>query len=265
MKYVKAWVIGVENAIEYRTNLLLVLVSCFFPIVLQVFMWRALYSGSGHAEIYGYSYPQMMLYAVLATVISKIISADYCYQVATDIKSGALSKFLVKPVDHMGFTFCNFIGDKMISVVTLLIISISMLALFAHLFGFAFSIARVLLFVLAILVAMVLKFMISYLFSCMAFWVTESDGILLGINVVGLVISGAYFPLDIFGQGIVTLSRCLPFYYTVYFPVNVISGTLSMPDIWIGFGVQLIWIAALLVVGKIVWTRGLTKYVAVGG
>ena len=257
--------IGVQSALEYRVNTLLLLVSCFFPILIQIYMWQALYGNSGEAQLFNYTYPQMMLYAVLATVISKIIAADFCGAVAEDIKSGGLSKYLIKPISYISYITCQFIGDKIANISVLIVIAAVMLILFSVIYSISFSLSALLLFILAIFVAMVLKFMISYLISCMAFWLTESGGILQAVNVVGLVLSGAYFPLDIFGPAAMIFLRVLPFYYTIYFPVNIINGMLRGSEIYYGLLIQIGWIIALRFLISRVWAKGMRLYIAVGG
>jgi len=263
-KYIKIVFVGIQSALEYRMDTFLLLISCFFPILIQIFMWTALFEASEQTVLFNYTYSQMLLYVILATIISKIISADYCSVVAEDIKSGELSKYLIKPVNYFSYIACKFMGDKIINISVLIFISVIVLTIFILLHDFIITISALFLFVVATFMAMVLKFMISYLISCISFWFTESDGILLAMNVVGLVISGAYFPLDIFGPEVVSVLRILPFYYTIYFSVNIFTGVLSISDIMFGLLLQLTWIIILRLCIMRIWSKGLRLYIAVG-
>ena len=264
-KYLKIISVAVQTSMEYRVNLLLTLMSCFFPILIQIYMWITLYSNSGEDTIFNYSYPQMLFYAVTATVLSKMIAADYCSNVSNDIKNGSLSGFLVRPFSYFTYTVSQFVGNKVIGFSVLMIITIALLAVFNAIFDMTFSLLRIALFIAAIFVAMILKFLISFVISCSSFWMTESGGILLAVNVISLVISGAYFPLDIFGNVAITVSRMLPFYYTIYFPVNIINGRTDISEIAVGFAVQLVWIGLLYLIKTLIWNRGIKLYTAVGG
>jgi len=264
-KYIKAMLIGIQAALEYRANMLLLLLSCVFPIFIQIFMWGALFANSGEQYLFNFSYQQMILYAVLATVISKIISADFLGTVAEDIKSGELSKYLIKPISYFSYIQCRYIGDKLVNIGVTLIITAAMLLLFSVVYAFSFSLASIFFFILAIFIAMILKFMMSYFISCIAFWFTEVDSILHAINTVGLVLSGAFFPLDIFGSTAMTILRIFPFYYTIYFPVNIINGMLHIEEIIIGISIQIGWILVFKFLIDRIWKKGLRLYIAAGG
>ena len=106
-KYTKAFELGFQTAHEYRGNFLLSLLSAAYPIVIQVFMWTAIYGSSGDAVIYGYNYRQMLTYTFLAGLVARIVRTGFEYDIMEDIKNGKFSLFLVQPLGYFPYRLCS--------------------------------------------------------------------------------------------------------------------------------------------------------------
>lgn len=106
---------GMEKALEYRVNFVLSLLSAVFPIVIQTFLWNYLYGNSDAAAMTGYSYSQIMVYTLLASMVSHLVYTGFEYQVNEDIKNGGLNKYLVKPVNYRSYQFFHSWGRRLLS------------------------------------------------------------------------------------------------------------------------------------------------------
>jgi ABC-2 type transport system permease protein len=65
-KYIKAFEMGFQTALEYRLNFVISLISVAYPIFIQTFMWTAIFGGAGEQTVYGFTYRQMIAYTFLA-------------------------------------------------------------------------------------------------------------------------------------------------------------------------------------------------------
>lgn len=195
-------------------------------------MWNALYA-AGAAGTNGYTYEQMMLYTLLAGVTARIVATGFENEVAADIKTGGLNRYLVKPMDHSRYTLAHFLGGKAAGI--------------------------------ALVLALALNFSIFYTIALPAFWLTEIDQLFGTISIVIMVMSGGVFPLDIFGPAAAVLSAVLPFGYTTQFCVNIVSGRLGWGGIGCGLLMQLGWCAVFTGLHALLWRRGVRRYAAVGG
>jgi ABC-2 type transport system permease protein len=119
--------------------------------------------------------------------------------------------------------------------------------------------------VFVLFAAILLQFLINYCVAGVSFWMSEIGGIFTIINVINAIISGGVFPLDIFGPVVVTVSKFLPFYYTTYFIVNILIGKVDYPALVNGLLVMLGWVVLLCLLIRLVWGRGIRKYIAAGG
>ena len=66
------FVMGVEQALEYRMSFFLSMLSAAFPIVIQTTMWNYLYRHSDAAAVFGYQQGEILLYTLLATIVSQL-------------------------------------------------------------------------------------------------------------------------------------------------------------------------------------------------
>jgi hypothetical protein len=122
-----------------------------------------------------------------------------------------------------------------------------------------------LLFIPVLALATILNFYLFFLVSISAFWLIEVGRFFHTIQIVVMVISGGVFPITVLGNTFVSIVKLLPFTYTIYFPISVVTGALNSHDIFIGMLIQIIWIFVLYLLTKQLWRMGIKKYVAVGG
>ena len=264
-KYTKAFELGFETALEYRINFMISLISAAYPIIIQTFLWSAIFKGSAQDTLYGYTFRQMMVYTFLAGLIGRIIRTGFEYEIMEDVKSGRFSRFLVQPVGYFPYRLASFYGQKAPSLTIILIILALVLAGLSFYWSISLEFTRILAFLLTLALAVTLNFMIFYCFSAVSFWIVEIGFLFEGIRIVTILLSGGIFPLEVFGQRFVQITALLPFKYTINYPINVLNGKLSGPEIAQGMLIQLAWIALSMLVANMLWKIGSRRFVAVGG
>lgn len=256
---------GIEQSLEYRANFFLTLLSAVFPVIMQTFLWNYLYANSDAAAMTGYSHSQILIYTLLATIVSQLVSTGFEYQVNTDIKDGGLNKYLVRPVNYRKYQFFSFLGQKAPQFLLVITVAAGLLCFSVLVLGLKLTAVRVLAFLLSTLLALSLNFLIFYCVALSSFWLADVRLLFGTVSVVLMVVSGGVFPLDIFGEKIAFLLDLLPFGYTTQFPVNIINGRFDRTRIVAGLAGQLIWILILALLSKIMWKRGLKRFTAIGG
>ncbi|TYP76808.1 ABC transporter permease [Paenibacillus methanolicus] len=264
-KYKRTYILALQSAMEYRTDFLLSLISGSFIILVQCFLWTAVYRSSPHEIINGYTYSQMMIYSVLSGVVSKLVSAGFEGEIANDIKTGGLSKFIAQPIHYFSYRICNFFGGKTVQTGVVLILFAILMIVFTRIWEFHLRGEQIVLFLVGILFGLLINFLLFYSISALAFIITEVWGVFIAFGQGVYLLSGAIFPLTIFGDTVSSISSYLPFQYVVFFPVNIINGSMTGHEIVRGLLVQAVWVIALMIISKFSWDAGMRKYVAVGG
>jgi ABC-2 type transport system permease protein len=264
-KYRASFLMGLQSSLEYRFEFLVGIISTLFPILIQVFLWSAIYGGSGEPTMYGYDFAQMLAYVAIAGAVGKFVVTGVEEMVNNDIHTGGLSAFIVKPVKYIPFRFFQAMGQKFASTVTMLAFTAVSVTALVLTVGFEIRLYAVLLFIPALIFAMLVNFFIFFIVSISAFWLTEVGRFFHALQIAVMVASGGVFPITVFGDTYVSISRYLPFLYTSYFPISVMTGALKAAEILTGMCVQLLWIVVLAALSGVLWRAGLKRYVAVGG
>lgn len=264
-KYIRVFILGIQSSMEYRINFLLTIFSALIPIVIQYFLWDAIYKSSSKLEVYGYTFVQMITYTVLAAIFSKLLVTGFEWDVANDIKNGGLSKFIVQPIGYLLYRISMFIGGKLINTITMIILATSTLFILKFYLGIQLGLERVAFLITILFLALLLNFLIFFCISTLAFWMQEIWQMFVITRLAINIASGGVFPLDIFGPTVLKIVNFLPFKYTIYFPISVVNGKLSSNDLIQGILVQLVWIIVLFFTSNFLWNKGMKKYVAFGG
>ncbi|MBW5445744.1 ABC transporter permease [Cohnella sp. CFH 77786] len=264
-KYWRCFQMGMQNAIEYRADFLIGLVSGSFAVLLQVFLWTAMFESGDRQTLYGYSYQQMIAYVIIAGIVSRLVATGFEYEVAGDIKSGGLSKFIVQPIHYLYFRMFCFFGSKAPQSLFIFIVAIATVLLVDGSLHAEELLRRLAFFVPAMLLALALNFFIFYCVSILAFWLTEAWAAFIGLNLLINICSGGVFPLDVFGATFMKIVSFSPFPYTIFFPINILNGKISADAMLQGCMLQLLWIVVLMGCSGLWWKQGMKKYIAVGG
>jgi ABC-2 type transport system permease protein len=264
-KYARAYSLGMQNGLEYRADFYLNMLSVVFQIFIQLFLWSAIYGKSGNSQLFGYTHAQMIHYTVLSALLNRLLRTGFEYEIAEDIKSGGLSKYIVRPIHYFPYRLLAFLGVKtahtgMISIVFLLVS-----LLMARWTGLPISPVQILAFLPVFIFSFFLNFVLFYLVSCIAFWLAEIGFLFEAVRIVFIALSGGIFPLAVLGTKTEAILNLMPFRYTINFPVDVLNGRISGSAYWTGLMAQLVWIIVLSTAAAWVWRVGSRKFVAVGG
>ena len=264
-KYKTIVLLGVQNSLEYRFDFIMSLIGAIFQIAVQYYLWTKIYEFSGKTILYGYAYAQIITYTIIASIVSRFIATGFEQDVTEDINRGGLNKFIIQPINYFTYRISKFIGEKLFQLLIICVIVLLILIGLKNRMAQNFSILNYLLFIYAIFSALILNFLIFFNLSMVAFWFTELGYFFLAARLFVNIVSGGIFPLDLFRSSILKLFRYLPFYYTINFPINLISGKLGIRNIITELLIQELWILLMLVLMQIIWTRGLKRYISAGG
>jgi len=98
-----------------------------------------------------------------------------------------------------------------------------------------------------------------------AFWLTEIGNFFHAISVAIMVLSGGVFPLSVFGERFVAVSKFIPLSYTINYPIQILAGTVPSDEACQVLVIQVVWILVFILLANLLWKNGIRKYVAVGG
>lgn len=263
--YKQVFLLGLKKSFRYRINFFLELIGFIFPLTIQYFLWTGVFSASGNNITFGYTLNQMLAYSIFACLTSRIISSNFVYEINSDIKEGGLAKYLIRPVNYFSYNLFSYLGEKIGTIITSLIMILVLCVIFYTISSNIISISHIILYLITLILSLILNFYIYYCISELGFWMKDASGAIFITTLVGNIVSGGIFPLDIFGDMVKSILTFLPFSYTSYFPVSILCNTMEYSQILKGICMQILWIFIFVIITPRLWGVGIKKYVAIGG
>ena len=214
----------------------------------------------------GYDFHEMIAYLLL-THISRAFSSmpGLAAGISRDIRDGSLKKYLVQPLDMLGYLLAYRAAHKVAYIAT---VAIPYAVLFAVCSSFFTHFPDAATFA-AYLGSLVLAFLIGFHFEAcigaVGFWLLEVSSLLYIINTLNYFISGHMFPIDLLGEPWVTVLKALPTQYLAYFPAAVFLGKVQGPELMTGLLGGVGWALGLMTLSRLLYRVGLRRYSAYGG
>jgi len=264
-KYLSVFNIGLQNTFVYRWNYFLRALFGLIPLAGTVFLWRAVFEERG-SGLHGYDYGSMIYYYLLAILVSNLVTpTEDEWQIAADIREGQINSFLTKPMNYLGYRFSIFLSGRLVyTAVTLPPI----LLIFLYYREFVHLPNDPMTWVLAgisLVLSAMIQFFITYTIAIMAFWILEISTIVFIIYSFEYFLGGQMFPIDIMPESIQAVMKWMPFYYELFCPIAIFLGRLQGADLVQALAIQSGWVLAMWGAARLMWSRGLGHYQAVGG
>lgn len=249
----------------YRSDFALGTLFRFLPIITQVFLWGAIFGTmdtKSDKQIAGYKYGEMVAYYLMAMLARAFSSMPGLSSgIARDIREGTLKKYLIQPIDMLGYLFWYRVAHKLVYYVVATIPFVIVFWLCRDYFpGWpdGLTIAGL---ILSLNMAFLLGFLIESLLGLIAFWFLEVSSLLFIYMMLNYFLSGHMIPLDLLPRWV----EWLPFKYLAYFPCKLALGKYSHSEMGRELLMEVMWVITLLWLNRWVFARGLKRYGAYGG
>lgn len=256
------WAVNWAEQWQYRANQLMYpLYSLVSPVVYLV-VWTSVAASQGTVK--GLSQNDFLTYYLTLLLVNLCTEETTIYIFEYKIRLGWLSNELLLPVHPMlTNTLINNLAYKTLSILVMLPVWGFLALAFRPDYSqvTAWSLLRA-------LPSLVLGFAICFLLgsslTCLAFWTTRVYSIGEFYNLIAILFSGQFVPLDLMPGAVQTIAQYLPFQYFTYFPIQLILNRLEPPVILERYLLGLAWLAIAYGLFRWIWRRGVRQYSAVG-
>jgi ABC-2 type transport system permease protein len=252
--------VAISANLAYRGAVAIwIFVTLIQPLVFIV-VWRTV-AGSG--ETGGYTANQFVAYFLVMMLVDHLTFIWHMWEFEWRIRTGAFSPLLMRPIHPIHSDVCENLAYKTVGLVGVLPAAVVLgLAFDADLSGI--TLLTVLPFLIALVLAMVLRFVVEWCLALAAFWLTKVTAINSLFFGLTSFFGGVFAPLAVLPFWMQTVAVWTPFPWALAFPVEVALGRRTGADIWIGYAVQVGWIALALGGLALLWRRATKRYAAVG-
>lgn len=265
-KYLKIFRIALTERLVYRADFFLATILRFLPMVTTILLWLAIYEGAGAEELGGFARREMIAYLLLVH-ISRMFSSmpGLAFGIARDIRDGSLKKYLLQPLDMIGYLVSYRAAHKTAYIATTSIPYALLFFLCRDYFDGIPDALTLLAYVISLLLGFLVGFFFETSLGMAGFWFLEVTSLLYIVNTLNFFVSGQMLPLDILGEPWAGLLKALPFKYMAYFPAVVFLGKVQGWDLVWGLVAEASWAVFFIVLSRLFYRWGLRRYSAYGG
>ncbi len=258
--------VSLDERLVYRGDFALGTLMRFLPIVTQIFLWSAVFAARESDTLAGYTYEQFVAYYLL-TMVTRAFSSmpALASGIAAQIRSGEIKKFLIQPIDMVGYLLAGRVAHKLAyySVAAGPFVLVFFLCR-GYFDGWPDATTMV-----AFLTSLVLCFMLGFYLEAsmglVGFWFLEVSSLLFVYMLFSFFLSGHMFPLDMLPEPWQTIVEVSPLQYLAYFPSAVFLGRVRGVDLALGLVQEALWVMFFMALCKLLFLRGTRRYSAYGG
>lgn len=251
--------VNVMLTLEYRAGFLIYMINSVAAPSIALLVWLTVQESAtlplGRSEL--------VTYFLLMCVVSMLTSTWTAEYLAEDIRTGGLSKYLLRPAP-MVHQVGNNVGEKIVKLGLILPLVVLVSLAFQADLQLPSDPVRWLCFAVALVLAGALNLLVDFLLGSTAFFLLDVSGVIALEGLLAGLLAGRFVPLSFFPPEMAPALAAQPWRYLLSFPLEIVTGVLSPEEIGWGFGMQLAYLGGLAVVLRLVWRRGLRGYAATG-
>ncbi|MDO8429040.1 MAG: ABC-2 family transporter protein [Candidatus Daviesbacteria bacterium] len=262
-KYWTIFSLSWQNEFTYRINFILWRVRNILGFLMVYFLWSGIFLTQ--TQIFGYSQNQILTYIFIALLVrAMVMSAPSADNIGSEIGSGDLSNYLLKPVGYLKFWFTRDLSSKLLNL-SFVVLELTVLYLIFKPDIQPPNILSFLAFLISAILATITYFFLSTTARFIAFWAPEDTwGLAFILFVLIESLGGGLFPLDILPDTFYTILQFTPFPYLLYFPIAIFAGKVQSFQILPVLLQSFVWVIGIYLLNIILWKKGLRTYTSAG-
>lgn len=258
--------IALQERLVYRGDFALGTLMRFLPIVTQIFLWSAVFAARGNRRLAGYSYEDFVAYFLL-TMVARAFSSmpGLASGIANQIRSGEIKKFLIQPIDLLGFLLLGRVAHKL-AYYTVAALPFALVFFLCRNFfpGWPTPTAWAA-GILSLILAFLLGFFLESCMGLVGFWWLEISSLLFVYMLFSFFLSGHMFPLDMLQEPYRTIVKLSPLQFLAFFPAAVFLGKIEGWDLVRGLCIEAGWVLFFIGLSRALFHFGTRRYSAYGG
>lgn len=250
-----------SQELMHKEQLLMWILADTIKVIGLCFVWAAS-ARLGNYIDQGY----IVSYYILMLLVGKLMRDITPENGVRLILNGKFSNLLLKPFSFLTEYLGNNIGSNLFR----LIVSVpafligGFIATRLNLWVIDFNPYLIFLGLLAVILGFLINFLMGNIFSLIAFYNKNMDGMRTFYYNIASLLSGEFAPLVAFPFVALFFLQILPFRYTLSFPLEIILGRMTNYDIIYGFVIALAWLVILYIIYVLLYKKTVKKYAAEG-
>lgn len=256
LKLIKAYS-GIQTSIfkTYRSDSIFYILKSIIAMSILIFLWSNIYSAT-----------IVVVYFSLYYLLQSLLSVNTAWSIADDIRQGTIALQMAKPISYKKKLLYEQFGiTRVIAIyVCLPILAIIAGIIFVNNLSLELTILEVGILLVNIILSYLFFFYLDVMVGILTFYITYIFGILMLKDSVIVFFTGGYIPIFAFPEVVQYIYTFTPFYYLFYYPIELISGTLTNKEMVLGLIIQIFWLLIIVKLCNVFYNRSI-KYIEIAG
>lgn len=265
-KYLSFFRLRFSMGLQYRAAALAGIVTQFVWGTMEILIFRAFYASDPSAfpmTLEATSAYVWLQQAFLALFMGWVLEND----IFEAISKGNIAYELCRPIDIYNMWYFRTAANRLSRAVLRCMPILIVAALIPKPYGLALpaSPAAAAGFILGAVLGLAVTVAITMLIYILTFFTISPAGVRMVATSVTDFFSGSIIPLPFFPDKLRTVMELLPFASMQNVPLRIYSGDLAHAAALRALGLQLFWLAALVLLGKLLMGRAYKNIIVQGG
>ncbi len=263
--YISLFKMRVLKGLQYKTAAIAGVLTQFFWGIMYIMIFEAFYGSTTN--------PQPISLTELAQVVwlqqSFLVFIMLWFrdnELITQITSGQIAYELCRPMDIYSFWYAKLIAQRLSAAMLrcLPILLVASLLPAPYKFSLPQDIITFLLFIVTLFLGLLLIVAISMIIYISIFYTMSGAGSMLIFGVFGEFFAGMLIPVPLMPDALRRVVYFLPFRYASDLPFRIYAGNIGANEAIISIGVQILWLSALVFIGR-VWIKNALRRIVIQG
>jgi len=254
--------VGFVNTLAYRLRYYTGIVTYFIYVAVYYFIWRAIFEHGQKIE--GFDFSQILTYIAVGWIIRSFYFNNIDQDMAQQVLEGKLAMDLIKPVNVQSMYVAQAFGEAVFRL-ALLTAPTALVLLLVYPLRWPDGWTSFLAFFWSVVLSFFIVAGINFAVGTLAIRLQSILGLLRAKYFLLELFSGLLLPISFFPHTAQRVLAVLPFQYISYVPVLLYLGKLRGLAMARALGIQLFWVAALMLLGHAMWTWSTRKITIQGG
>jgi ABC-2 type transport system permease protein len=252
-----------QTSLEYRANLVSLIINQIISTSGILFLWLAIYRTNERIE--DYTFDKALLYYILVPLSGYITQVYISNTLAREIRKGELSRYLLKPYKVWIVALIRAVAAKLHILILIIPIYILVLSIYFSHAEISLSFRSILFAFTIASGAFILNTAIDFVISWLAFWFDDVWAFEHLKFVLFSVLGGVSIPFEFLTSQLRHLFEALPFKFLYYVPISYLTGNKDSLELLLhDLSSLIVWTLPFILLSYILWKLGIRKYEAYG-
>ena len=250
--------------LTYRMRYYTGILTYFLYVSVNYYIWKAAFSGDNSKQINGFTLSEMSTYIVIGWILRSFSYSSIDDEIDSMVSTGQITNYLIRPVNFQFYMLASAVGEATFRIFMFSLPIAITLLLFFPIQQSASGWNYFYVFVSAILGFLIFA-AINFLIGLLSFYLASIRGVMRAKYFLIQLCSGLLLPLSFFPKYLENILYFLPFQAISYIPLQIYLGKVKSMEIYFSLGLQVLWIALLLLMGQYFWKTTLKNLTVNGG